>query len=474
MSGKIKAVLINMESSAKVEAEIDLDKPFTVNIVKVAKRSIDFQRDFISPEDRDYLKKDALDKKILDTMKVNAIVGEEEIELDTNKTVADSWSESVKDIPLSDGQAFKILVNGFSRDSNEEMLVPTKEESTAVDLVMVTRLLEENKRLIEDKRNLVEDKKLLNQVVASLREQVGKLNDEIKVLRKRPTKLRTFLYAFTCIILGAMAGAVISIAVTDAKSSNLSNVNSEVSSSAQSTYAPSGSGDGEIAVLTEGIATLTEENEKLKQDYDELVKKYNELEKEYADKVKEKDEEIAKLEKEKEGLEEKLKKYEESDSIDSEESTDSGELTDSVKERKVDSSLIQDVDKGIEILTEDDNTGKTISYNSINIHKEGIIANLSGYFPEKRFSVVVPEGYNSLDFDIGHIMDSGNMDAWMDILIDNTKYEEEKVTIRYNESVKRFNVKGLKPNQIVTIVLGCEDVTASTKYGITNMVLHQE
>ena len=196
MSGKIKAVLINMESSAKVEAEIDLDKPFTVNIVKVAKRSIDFQRDFISPEDRDYLKKDALDKKILDTMKVNAIVGEEEIELDTNKTVADSWSESVKDIPLSDGQAFKILVNGFSRDSNEEMLVPTKEESTAVDLVMVTRLWEENKRLIEDKRNLVEDKKLLNQVVASLREQVGKLNDEIKVLRKRPTKLRTFLYAY--------------------------------------------------------------------------------------------------------------------------------------------------------------------------------------------------------------------------------------------------------------------------------------
>ena len=480
----IKAIMINKISDARAECVINCEQSFAVNFVVNAKRSRDVLKEFISHEDRVYLNKDALDKSFLDTIKVSAVIGEDEIELDANKSVADSWSESVKKVPLSDGQAFKVLVNGYSRESKEGVLISTREESTAVNFEVVNRLWAENKRLIEDKKKLNEDKDVLNQSVASLRGQIEELNAEAKKLRSRPTALSTFLYSIACLIFGVVAGVLVFAVVMDANPQILSNGNSETSASASGSSVSEDSKDGEIALLTENMAALTEENENLKQDYDELAGQYSELEKKYDDTVKEKDKKISDLESEKSVLEAKLKEYENAEPVpapngegvqpESNEDQDGGESSGSGKELKVDASLIQDVDKGIEIISEDENSEKTIAYNAMNRYKDGVIVNLSGYFPANGFSFVVPEGYNTLYFDAGHIMDTGNMDAWISILVDNVEREGGKETIRYNESTKSFNVKGLKSNQIVTIILGCEKVTASVKYGITNLVLRQE
>ena len=77
----IRCYLINEDSNAQVEAEIDLNKPFNVNIIVVAKRIPDFRREFISPEDRfHYLESDALKREFLNTIEVCAVVDDEEVE----------------------------------------------------------------------------------------------------------------------------------------------------------------------------------------------------------------------------------------------------------------------------------------------------------------------------------------------------------------------------------------------------------
>ena len=151
----IKCYLINGESNAQVEAEIDLNKPFNVNIIVVAKRIPDFRREFISPEDRfHYLESNALKREFLDTIEVGALVDDELVELDCNMTVANAWKKVLKGVPLEDGQEFAVLVNDYYRNKDDEMLVPVNEESGIVSQEMANKLIEENKALLEDKRSL--------------------------------------------------------------------------------------------------------------------------------------------------------------------------------------------------------------------------------------------------------------------------------------------------------------------------------
>ncbi len=514
----IRCYLINGDSNAQVEAEIDLNKPFNVNIIVVAKRIPDFRREFISPEDRfHYLESDALKREFLDTIEVGAVVGDELIELDCNMTVANAWKKVLKGVPLEDGQEFAVLVNEYSRNKNDEMLVPVNEEGGIVNQEMANKLIEDNKALLQDKKSLQEDKKLLleekkilTRERADLLEErkslakenknlIGEINslrkkmDEIRAantkLAKRPGAGRTVVNVLAGLIVGLVLG-VLGFAL-------FVNTNSHENQSVAV----------ESAEISKENTQLKAENAELQKNCDKLEEEVSEAQKKYDTMVEEKDAIIA-------DLQAKIDKYEADGgagaqdvepadkSADSEGAEESGasegseasggsesgegvesseaagssegtEASGSGSELKVDPSLIMDTDKWVEIITEEDGSGKTVKYSAVSEYKDGVIVSFNQN-SRSSFSLAVPEGYTTFSFDIGHIMDSGKFNIVLKILVDGVVREDVGGSIKYTESPKHFDVTGLKAGQVITFDFDSDTFYSdeSCKYGITNMVMH--
>ena len=503
----IRCYLINGDSNAQVEAEIDLNKPFNVNIIVVAKRIPDFRREFISPEDRfHYLESDALKREFLDTIEVGAVVGDELIELDCNMTVANAWKKVLKGVPLEDGQEFAVLVNEYSRNKNDEMLVPVNEEGRIVNQEMANKhkklLLEEKKILTRERADLLEERKSLAKENKNLIGEINSLRkkmDEIRAantkLAKRPGAGRTVVNVLAGLIVGLVLGAL-SFAL-------FVNTNSHENQSVAV----------ESAEISKENTQLKAENAELQKNCDKLEEEVSEAQKKYDTMVEEKDAIIA-------DLQAKIDKYEADGgagaqdvepadkSADSEgagesrasegagasggsesgegvesseaagssegtESSEGAEASGSGSEMKVDSSLIMDADKWVEIISEEDGSGKTVKYSAVSEYKDGVIVSFA-QGNRSSFSLAVPEGYTTFSFDIGHIMDSGKFNIDLKILVDGVVREDVGGSVKYTESPKHFDVTGLKAGQVITFDFDSNTyyVGETCKYGITNMVLH--
>lgn len=514
----IRCYLINGDSNAQVEAEIDLNKPFNVNIIVVAKRIPDFRREFISPEDRfHYLESDALKREFLDTIEVGAVVGDELIELDCNMTVANAWKKVLKGVPLEDGQEFAVLVNEYSRNKNDEMLVPVNEEGRIVNQEMANKLIEDNKALLQDKKSLQADKKLLLEEkkiltreradlleerkslakenknligeIVSLRKKMDEIRAANTKLAKRPGAGRTVVNVLAGLIVGLVLGAL-SFAL-------FVNTNSHENQSVAV----------ESAEISKENTQLKAENAELQKNCDKLEEEVSEAQKKYDTMVEEKDAIIA-------DLQAKIDKYEadggagaqdvepadksadsegagesrasegagasggseSGEGVESSEAAGSSEGTEasgSGSEMKVDSSLIMDADKWVEIISEEDGSGKTVKYSAVSEYKDGVIVSFA-QGNRSSFSLAVPEGYTTFSFDIGHIMDSGKFNIDLKILVDGVVREDVGGSVKYTESPKHFDVTGLKAGQVITFDFDSDTyyVGETCKYGITNMVLH--
>ena len=568
--------MVNAASGALVETEVDVNKPFAVNFVVAAKRSRKIQRVFVSPEDRYYyLEADAFRKEFVDGVKVSAVVGGQEIEMDAKKTVTDAWKDvskavrasrtgdagqasgagagaagqagagartrkGVRKLPLEDGQIFKVLVNGYSGNSADEMLVPVNEESKVVDQAMAERLIEVNKSLQEDKIALQEDKKLLLEEKRILTKERESLVEEKKDLlkerkslideaeslkrkldeihtantesKKRPAAGRSVLNILAGVIVGLVAGAVVSAAVLKPGPASAGRPGTEQSAVAATesggTVAATESGGTADAAESDGAAKadLAEENaqlkaanEELEKSNEEMMTKLGEKQKEYDAMVEEKNAEIA-----------KLQAYIDSNGEDgaadatggagaaeadgssgaggsgaaeadgssgaggsgSAEADGSSGTTGSGNERKVDSSLIMDADSWVEIVSAEDGSGKTVKYSPVSEYNDGVIVSFK-QGSKSSFSAAVPEGYSTLSFDIGHIMDSGKFDLHFKVLVDGVAREDVGGTVKYTESPRHFDVTGLKADQVVTFEFDSDTyyVGEHVKYGMTNMVL---
>ena len=520
----IRCYLINGDSNAQVEAEIDLNKPFNVNIIVVAKRIPDFRREFISPEDRfHYLESDALKREFLDTIEVGAVVGDELIELDCNMTVANAWKKVLKGVPLEDGQEFAVLVNEYSRNKNDEMLVPVNEEGGIVNQEMANKLIEDNKALLEDKKSLQADKKLLleekkiltreradlleerkslakenknlNGEIVSLRKKMDEIRAANAKLAKRPGGGRTAVYLLAGLIVGLVLG-VLGFAL-------FVNTNSHENQSVAV----------ESAEISKENTQLKAENAELQKNCDKLEEEVSEAQKKYDTMVEEKDAIIADLQakidkyeadggagvpgvesadksadseaagesRASEGSEasggsesgEGVESSEAAGSSEGTESSEGAEASGSGSEMKVDSSLIMDADKWVEIISEEDGSGKTVKYSAVSEYKDGVIVSFA-QGNRSSFSLAVPEGYTTFSFDIGHIMDSGKFNIDLKILVDGVVREDVGGSVKYTESPKHFDVTGLKAGQVITFDFDSDTyyVGETCKYGITNMVMH--
>ena len=441
-------------------------------------------------------------------------------------TVANAWKKVLKGVPLEDGQEFAVLVNDYYRNKDDEMLVPVNEESGIVSQKMANKLIEENKALLEDKISLQADKKLLleekkiltrerenlmdeNRKLSSRIGEMSHINNDlsgqISDLSKRLDRIRTANIKLEKrpgtgkSVVNILAGLVVGLVLGALAFAFLTNTKLQAN---QSTGAET--------------AEVSEENVRLKADYEALQKNCDELEgqlgeaqKAYADMVKEKDAEIAKLQA-------KIDKYEgdggtgtgaqgvelddgaaDSEASDGAEaaggSESSGaadgseasgasegsgaaggaEASGSGSEMKVDSSLIMDADKWVEIISEEDGSGKTVKYSAVSEYKDGVIVSFA-QGNRSSFSLAVPEGYTVFSFDIGHIMDSGKYNIDLKILVDGVLREEVGGSVKYTESPKHFDVTGLKAGQVITFDFDSNTyyVGETCKYGITNMVLH--
>ena len=239
------------------------------------------------------------------------------------------------------------------------------------------------------------------------------------------------------------------------------------------------------ADLAEENAQLKAANEELEKSNEELMTKLGEKQKEYDAMVEEKDAEIA-----------KLQAYIDSNGEDgaadatggagsgeadgssgaggsgSAEADGSSGTTGSGNERKVDSSLIMDADSWVEIVSAEDGSGKTVKYSPVSEYNDGVIVSFK-QGSKSSFSAAVPEGYSTLSFDIGHIMDSGKFDLHFKVLVDGVAREDVGGTVKYTESPRHFDVTGLKADQVVTFEFDSDTyyVGEYVKYGMTNMVL---
>ena len=155
------------------------------------------------------------------------------------------------------------------------------------------------------------------------------------------------------------------------------------------------------------------------------------------------------------------------------ESSEGAEASGSGSEMKVDSSLIMDADKWVEIISEEDGSGKTVKYSAVSEYKDGVIVSFA-QGNRSSFSLAVPEGYTTFSFDIGHIMDSGKFNIDLKILVDGVVREDVGGSVKYTESPKHFDVTGLKAGQVITFDFDSNTyyVGETCKYGITNMVMH--
>ena len=457
-------ILANKISNAKINVEMDVNKPFAVNLSILAKQSPAMQREFFSPKDREGLAALMSDIELIKSMEisVSAVIDENVKELDPLKIVSDAWKEVSNGIPLEPGQEFKVLINGYFRDDSE-VLVPIIEpepkyesEDSVGNLVKYTAIIG---ALNERVGHLTESNKQLTTEKNTLKGQMRDLQREINKLKKRPTPLKSLGYDLFCLVLGAVIAAAAMAFVfhinpfsTDTKSDDT------------------------------GQAVITQDAQgKSFEDYEEEIKERDSKISELENNIKELETANSDLVKENEELKEKIKEYEstaptpetpvDQKTVTGEDTPTSNEPSDDTDFLEMDMSLIQNANENITLVSKDDNSGKHIDYSALKSADEGIVIFSKDYSKQSEFSITVPKGYSRFQFEIGHIMDSGNINMNMKVYIDGVLNDNYTKLLKYDITSEIIEITGLKEFSMIKLSFSRENTGfyGDTQFGMTNM-----
>lgn len=116
--------------------------------------------------------------------------------------------------------------------------------------------------------------------------------------------------------------------------------------------------------------------------------------------------------------------------------------------------------------------GMKLLYDATTLYGYGMIVELDGdESGNSLFSMVVPEGYSSLSFNIGRILGEDEVDAIVNVSVNGYEYKTLREIVSCYELKKNIVLKGLQGGDVLTFTFGQDGYWSNTRYGITEFYL---